>query len=65
MKTDVLKPTPKLLIKLGNIIVHYQEWTSGNGHAFDKATIDPLLEDDEVVEWMKGMDNLSLLPKKR
>lgn len=60
-----LAPPPSLLIKLGSIIVHYQELNSPSGHAFDKTTIDSLLEDVEVKNWMIEMDRLALLPKKR
>lgn len=65
MAKDVLKPTPKLLIKLGSIIVHQQELNSSNGHYLDKVTLDSLLEDEEVKEWMKGMDKMAFLPVKR
>lgn len=61
----VLAPPPALLIKLGSIIVHYQELNSPNGHHFDKTTIDSLLENEDVKEWFKEMDKLALLPKKR
>ena len=65
MAKDVLKPSPQLLIKLGSIIVHFQEWTSGNGHEFDKRAIDSLLQNDDVKEWLAGMDAMAFLPKKR
>jgi hypothetical protein len=62
---DELKPTPQLLIKLGSIIVHYQELLSSDGHYMDKAALDSLLNDEDVIQWMKQMDDNAFLPKKR
>ena len=62
---DVLKPTPQLLIKLGSIIVHYEELNSPLGHALDKAAIDALMENDDVKEWFEGMTKMAFLPVKR
>lgn len=64
-KESPLTPTASLLVKLGSIIVHYQEAISPTGHHFDKAALDGLMNDQEVKEWLKSMDSLSLLPKKR
>jgi hypothetical protein len=64
MATDVLKPTPQLLIKLGSLITHYQEFNSPNGHELDLVTIHSLEKDPDVKEWLKGMDEMALLPKK-
>ena len=58
-------PSPQLLIKLGSIIVHYQELNSSDGHYLDRAALDTLLSDEEVIEWMEGMDKLAFLPKMR
>lgn len=63
--SDLLKPSPQLLIKLGSIIVHFKEWTSDKGHEFDKIALDALLQDDEVIKWLKDMDELALLPRPR
>lgn len=63
--SNTLNPPPSLLIKLGSIIVHYQEYLSAHGHDFDKTTADSLSKDKEVSEWMKQMDKMALLPKKR
>ena len=65
MAKDVLKPSAQLLIKLGSIITHYEEYTSKNGHEFDKIAIDSLLADPDVKEWMKEMNDMALLPHKR
>lgn len=65
MAKDVLKPTAQLLIKLGSIIVHQQELNSPDGHYMDKSALDSLLGDEEVKEWMAGMDKMAFLPVKR
>ena len=62
---DVLNPPPTVLIKLGSIIVHYEEWTSKTGHEFDKTTIDSLMEDINVKKWFEQMNEMALLPLKR
>lgn len=65
MKTDPLKPTASLLVKIGSIMVHAEEFLSPKGHAFDKAALDGLLNDPEVVSWRKQMDAMAPLPLKR
>lgn len=62
---DVLSPSPQLLVKLGNIIIHYEEWTSGKGDPVDKITIDAIMKQDDVKEWFDGMNKMALLPLKR
>lgn len=65
MKADELKPSPQLLIKLGSLITHYQEWTSQHGHKLDKSAIDSIEGSEDFKEWMKQMDDNAFLPKKR
>lgn len=65
MANDIFKPSTQLLIKLGSIITHYEEWTSKKGHEFDKVAIDSLMADEDVKEWLKQMDAMALLPHKR
>lgn len=60
-----LKPSAQLLIKLGSLVVHYQELTSPGGHPFDQDAINTILADPEVKAWFAEMDRLVLLPKKR
>lgn len=60
-----LKPSTVLLCKLGSIVVHTEEMLSSKGHHFDVATLRGCLADPEVIEWMKEMDRLALVPKKR
>ena len=62
---DPLKPSPQLLIKLGSLIVHYQEFNSDKGHPVDKNAIDAIESDDSVQEWMKEMNKNAFLPVKR
>jgi hypothetical protein len=60
---DPLKPEITLLMKLGSIAVHTEELLSTDGHQFDKAVLDTLLQDPEVQGWIKSMG--ALLPEKR
>lgn len=62
---DPLKPSIPLLIKLGSVIVHQEELMSKKGHSFDKAALDTVRNDPEVVEWLKQMTDMALLPMKR
>lgn len=62
---EPLKPSPSLLIKLGSIIVHQEEFLSTKGHSFDKAALDTVRNDPEVIEWLEQMTNLAFLPVKR
>ena len=64
-KSNPLKPSPQLLVKLGSIIVHYEEWDSEKGHHFDRATAGALMNDAEVKEWFDEMRKMSFLPVKR
>lgn len=65
MSNDPFKPSTALLCKLGSIAFHAKELFSPEGHAFDKISLDNLLQDPEVIEWIKAMDKHALLPKKR
>lgn len=62
---DALKPSPQLLIKLGSIIVHYEELNSPNGNKVDEAAIKGLMLNEDVIEWFKQMREMALLPVKR
>ena len=62
---DVLKPSPTLLIELGSLIVHYEEFLSPDGRHIDKEVIDELRGRPEVDEWFREMDRLAFLPVKR
>ncbi len=62
---DVLKPSNTILIKLGSLFIHIEESLSDKAHHFDITVIKQALADEELREWIKGMDKLALLPKKR
>ena len=63
--TDCLHPEPSLLITLGSMIIHAEEFMSANGHPWDKQTFDTQLATPEVQAWIKQMNELALLPLKR
>ena len=63
--SNPLKPTASVLCKLGSILVHVQEMQSAKGHHFDKLAWEALMLDDEVTEWLRDMDKLAMIPKKR
>lgn len=60
-----LEPGITLLVKLGSIAVHAEEMISAGRHDYDRVAIQQLLADSEVLEWIKQMDQMALLPKKR
>ena len=60
-----LKPSASLLSKLGSILVHIEELTSSDGHPFDAEATRSLMSDPEVVEWMKAMSKMGMLPLTR
>lgn len=60
-----LSPTPALLIKLGSIITHYEEFLSDKGNRVDLDTAQVLRKDQEVMDWFDKMNVLALLPLKR
>lgn len=62
---NVLKPSASILTKLGSLYIHIEETISNKGHSFDIESIKGILADEELQEWIKGMDKLALIPKKR
>ena len=62
---DPLKPGAALLVKLGSVAVHAEEFLSPKGHEFDRVALDQLLADPEVRAWLRAMDGMALLPRKR
>lgn len=65
MKNDPLKPSIQLLSKLGSIAVHADEMLSAKGHTADKAALQALLRDADVVAWCNEMTKMAMLPVKR
>lgn len=58
-------PNMQVCCKLGSIVIHIQEALSNKAHNFDIAVLKDLIEDEEVKAWLKEMDKMALLPKKR
>lgn len=63
--TNVMRPSASLLCKLGSIAVHVKEFLSSDGHEFDRAALQTLLDDPETKDWLHEMDQLAFLPKMR
>lgn len=60
--TSHIKPAMTLLVKLGSIAVHAQEYLSPGGHEFDRVTLQSLISDREVCDWLRAMQGDALLP---
>ena len=60
---EPLKPSISLLVKLGSIAVHVEEFFSPHGHPYDKVAAEQLLNDPEVKEWIVAMS--AMMPRKR
>jgi hypothetical protein len=64
-RSEQLKPSTTLLIKLGSVIVHQEEMMSSKGHYFDKDALETVRNDPEVIEWLYQMNTMAFLPVKR
>lgn len=62
---NYLSPPASLLVKLGSIIVHFDEYYAAGGHPFDLQTAQQLLLDPEVQTWIIEMTSRAMLPVKR
>ncbi len=51
-------------IKAASIVIHTQELFSVDGREADKGALIPLLDDPDVLAWLRGFDK-ALLPVKR
>ena len=60
---DATKPDLPLLMKLGSIIVHMEEYLSPKGNPVDREALEALLANDDVQQWIKDMG--VFLPVKR
>lgn len=60
-----LTPSASLLCKLGSIAVHADEMMSADGHAFDRVALQQLIADAEVADWIKQMNAMAMVPRKR
>jgi hypothetical protein len=54
-----------LAAKLASIVVHADEGTGPNRHAFDLTVLRGLIEDEEVQEWLAELRKMALIPEKR
>lgn len=57
--------SPRLAAKVGSLIVHVDEALSPGGHEFDWTATRALLTDSEVVEWLRALQKMTLVPLKR
>ncbi len=62
---DPLRPDMGLLIKLGSIAVHADEFTSLGGHEVDQLALRQGLDDPDVKAWLAKMTEMALVPVKR
>ena len=62
---DTFAPPIALLVKLGSVIVHVDEYTGGKGHPHDLEAIKSLLGDRDVQAWLASMDAKGFLPIRR
>jgi len=51
-------------IKVASIVVHAQELLSPDGREADRQALVPLVDDPDVLAWLRGFDK-ALLPVKR
>jgi hypothetical protein len=63
LEPDPRQPSLPLLMKLGSIVVHADEFTEPGGHEFDLHALKTLIRDADVQVWIKAMGGL--LPVKR
>ena len=62
---DPLNPSLSVLVKLGSLVVHANEYLSAGGHQFDLSVFYSGLSDDEIREWLASMNALGFLPVRR
>lgn len=58
-------PSISLLVKMGSVAVHADEYLSADGHDFDRIALQSLLKDPEIVGWLEGMRSMAMIPEKR
>lgn len=54
--SNSFRPPPLLLAKLGTLLHHYERQTG------EQSTINSLLHDPEVREWMAAMRKMNMVP---
>lgn len=65
MSDSLTSPSLSLLVKLGSIVVHADEFTGRNGYEYDLVAMRQGLVDPEVTEWLEEMQRRGFLPVKR
>lgn len=63
--TAIIHPPMAVLVALGSLAVHIEEYLSKDGHPNDKIAIQSLLAGAELRAFLRDMDRLAFLPKKR
>jgi hypothetical protein len=59
------RPSLSLVVKLGSLVVHAQEFMEPGGHPFDKTTFETEIQDPEVKAWIDKATKMGFLPQKR
>lgn len=62
---NALNPPLALIVKLGSIVAHLDEYLSPHGHPLDLEAAKSGLSDPEVKAWMEAMSDAALLPRRR
>lgn len=62
---DTYAPSISLLVKLGSLAVHVDEYFGGKGHSFDEEAMETIIWDREVRAWLAAMDAVGFLPIRR
>ena len=63
--SNPLKPGADVLVRLGSLAVHVDEFISEDGHEADLHAIKSLLDDDILKNWLEDMRKGAWLPVKR
>jgi hypothetical protein len=58
-------PSLQLLVKLGSLVIHYQEATGPKRHPLDMDAIRSIEGEPDVQEWISEMTKRGFLPVKR
>lgn len=59
------EPSLSLLVKLGSVIIHVQEYLGPDGHPLDRMAFENVAKDPDVKAWLEEGTDLALLPVKR
>ena len=66
MGSDDVRPKDlAVCARIGSALVHAEEFMSVRGHTFDKESFNAIMNDDDIRAWLKKLDDIGLLPKKR